>query len=59
MPPTVAVPRQYWRLPVSDTIQAGSSNSQVHVTFTAAGTMKDGQVILELPAGWGASREIL
>ena len=26
--------------PGSDTIQAGSSKSQVHVTFTAAGTMK-------------------
>ena len=40
--------------PGLDTIQAGSSNSQVHVKFTAAGTMKDGQVILELPPGWGA-----
>ena len=40
--------------PGGDTVQAGSSNSQVHVTFTAAGTMKDGHVILELPPGWGA-----
>ena len=40
--------------PGGDTLQAGSSNSQVHVEFTAAGTMKDGHVQLELPAGWGA-----
>ena len=54
MPLTVAVARQYYASPGTNTVQAGSSDSQVHVTFTAAGTMKDGQVILELPPGWGA-----
>ena len=37
----------------SRTVQAGSSSSKIHVTFTAAGEMTDGHVILERPAGWG------
>ena len=39
--------------PGGDTIRAGSSDSEVHVKFTAAGTMAGGHVLLQLPAGWG------
>ncbi len=35
-------------------IEAGSSNRALEVTFTAAGTMDGGAVSLELPSGWGS-----
>ena len=38
--------------PVS--VEAGSNTQSIKVTFTAAGTMGDGKVSLEIPSGWGS-----
>ena len=39
--------------PGDNTVQAGSSRSNINVIFTATGTIT-GHVALELPSGWGA-----
>ena len=35
------------------TVEAGSNNRAIEVTFTASGTMDGGMVVLEKPNGWG------
>ena len=38
-------------------IAAGSNNQAIEVVYTAAGTMNGGQVVLEIPSGWGPMQE--
>ena len=38
-------------------VEAGSNNRAIEVVFTAAGTMNDGKVSLEIPSGWGLMQE--
>ena len=38
-------------------VQAGSNKAVIIVNFTAAGTMDDGKVSLEIPEGWGAMQD--